>query len=141
MSLVDDKKRGIFTSVKQMVSLGVGMVFSLVMGFVSDALYESGRVRESFIVCAAALLGLAVIHFCTYAFSKEKPQESGLVTASAKERLWVLLKNKAFLKAVLVCVLYNVANCISVSFYGTYQLKELGFTLYYSQIRIFYKFS
>lgn len=134
MSLVDDKKRGIFTSIKQMISLGVGMVFSLVMGYISDSLYDSGKVRESFIVCAAALLGLAVIHFCTYVFSKEKPSETNLACTSVKERLSLLIKNKIFLKAVLVCVLYNVANCISVSFYGTYQLKELGFTLFYSQI-------
>jgi MFS family permease len=75
-----------------------------------------------------------VIHFCTYIFSKEKPCEAKLVSAPAKERILLLAKNKAFIKAVMVCVLYNVANYISVSFYGTYQLKELGFTLFYSQI-------
>lgn len=134
MSLVDDKKRGIFTSIKQMISLGVGMVFSLVMGYISDSFYEVGNVRASFALCAATLVGLAVIHFCTYVFSKEKPQDSTITIAPVKTRLALLMKNKLFIKAMLVCVLYNVANCISVSFYGTYQLKELGFTLLYSQI-------
>lgn len=134
MELVDDAKRGIFTSVKQMISLGVGVVFSLSMGYVSDTLADSGNMRGSFLVCAVTLFFLMVIHFCTYIFSKEKPCEAKLLSAPAKERILLLAKNKAFIKAVMVCVLYNVANYISVSFYGTYQLKELGFTLFYSQI-------
>lgn len=134
MELVDDAKRGIFTSFKQMISLGVGVVFSMAMGYVSDTLADSGNMRGSFLVCAVTLFVLMVIHFCTYIFSKEKPCEAKLVSAPAKERILLLAKNKAFIKAVMVCVLYNVANYISVSFYGTYQLKELGFTLFYSQI-------
>lgn len=134
MELVDDAKRGIFTSFKQMISLGVGVVFSMAMGYVSDTLADSGNMRGSFLVCAVTLFFLMVIHFCTYIFSKEKPCEAKLVSAPAKERILLLAKNKAFIKAVMVCVLYNVANYISVSFYGTYQLKELGFTLFYSQI-------
>ncbi|MBR5451888.1 MAG: MFS transporter [Clostridia bacterium] len=134
MELVDDAKRGIFTSFKQMISLGVGVVFSMAMGYVSDTLANSGNMRGSFLVCAVTLFFLMVIHFCTYIFSKEKPCDTALATAPVKNRLSLLIKNKAFLRAVLVCVLYNVANYISVSFYGTYQLKELGFTLFYSQI-------
>lgn len=134
MELVEDSKRGIFTSVKQMVSLGVGVVFSTVMGYVSDLLAEGGDLRGSFLVCAVTLFILTVIHMFTYLFSKEKPQKTSLATAPVKQRLALLMKNRAFLKAVLVCVLYNVANYVSVSFYGTYQLKELGFTLFYSQI-------
>ena len=134
MELVDDAKRGIFTSFKQMISLGVGVVFSMAMGYVSDTLADSGNMRGSFLVCAVTLFVLMVIHFCTYIFSKEKPCDTALAAAPVKNRLSLLIKNKAFLRAVLVCVLYNVANYISVSFYGTYQLKELGFTLFYSQI-------
>lgn len=134
MELVDDAKRGIFTSFKQMISLGVGVVFSMAMGYASDTLADSGNMRGSFLVCAITLFFLMVIHFCTYIFSKEKPCEAKLVSAPVKERILLLAKNKAFIKAVMVCVLYNVANYISVSFYGTYQLKELGFTLFYSQI-------
>jgi MFS family permease len=90
--------------------------------------------RGSFLVCAITLFVLMAIHFCTYIFSKEKPSETTLASAPVKQRLSMLIKNKAFLKAVAVCVLYNVANHFAGPFYGTYQLKELGFTLFYSQV-------
>lgn len=133
MALVDDAKRGIFTSIKEMISLAGGLVFSLSMGYLSDRMKEAGNQRGFFIVGGLTLLGLMILHLSTMIFSKEKPATEADGEKVGK-RLKSLIKIRGFRKAVAVCMIWNIANCIAVSFYGTYMLSELGFSLFYAQI-------
>lgn len=133
MSLVDDYKRGSFTAYKEMVSLIGGMVFSFAMGAVIDHFEEIGNLKAAFIVCGLCVFGLMLLHSATLIFSKEKPVE-GKEKVSSKQLLGKLIKDKNLFKVILISILWNVVNYAATPFYGSYQIKELGFTMTFVSI-------
>lgn len=133
MSLVDDHARGGFTAIKEIISLMGGVVFSFAMAALMDTYEARGDVKGSFIVCGIALFGLMLLHTATLVFSREKPAPKK--AREGNGRLFSeLVKDKSFLKVVLVSVLWNIASYISTPFYGTYQIKELGFSMVFVSV-------
>ena len=128
MSLVDDHRRGSFTANKEMVSLISGIVFSYSMGAVIDHFEAMGNLNGAFIVCGFSVFGLMLLHSATLIFSKEKPVEEK-EKISVKQLLSELIKDKNLFKVTLISVLWNVVNYAATPFYGSYQIKELGFTM------------
>jgi Na+/melibiose symporter-like transporter len=128
MSLVDDKIRGDFTANKEMVSLMGGMVFSFAMGWVIDYFEANGNLNGAFIVCGLSVFGLMLLHSATLIFSKEKSVEEK-ENIPTKQLLSELIKDKNLFKVIMVSVLWNAVNYASTPFYGSYQIKELGFTM------------
>lgn len=128
MSLVDDHKRGSFTASKEMVSLIGGMVFSFAMGAVIDRFEMAGDLNGAFIVCGISVFVLMLLHSATLIFAKEKEstQEEKI---STKQLLIELIKDKNLFKVILISVLWNVVNYVATPFYGSYQIKELGFSM------------
>lgn len=133
MSLVEDKRRGTFTANKEMVSLIGGMIFSFSMGYVIDNLESAGNINGAFVVCGVSIFILMLLHSATLIFSKEKPVEANEV-CSVKQLLKELLTDKNLFKVILVSVLWSVVNYASTPFYGSYQIKELGFTMTFVSI-------
>ena len=133
MSLVDDNKRGCFTANKEMVSLIGGMVFSFAMGAIIDHFEAIGNQNGVFIVCGLSVFGLMLLHSATLILSKEKPVEEK-EKISNKQLLCELIKDKNLFKVILISVLWNVVNYSSTPFYGSYQIKELGFTMTFVSI-------
>lgn len=133
MSLVEDKRRGAFTANKEMVSLIGGMIFSFSMGYVIDNLESAGNINGAFVVCGVSIFVLMLLHSATLIFSKEKPVEANEV-CSVKQLLKELLTDKNLFKVILVSVLWSVVNYASTPFYGSYQIKELGFTMTFVSI-------
>jgi Na+/melibiose symporter-like transporter len=133
MSLVDDKKRGRFTASKEMVSLIGGMLFSFAMGAVIDHFEEIGNLNGAFIVCGIGVFGLMLLHSATLIFPKEKPVEDS-EKISTKQLFGALIKDKNLLKVILVSVLWNIVSYSATPFYGSYQIKELGFTMTFISI-------
>ena len=72
MSLVDDSRRGAFTANKEIISLVCGMLFSFLMGAVIDRFAESGEIRTAFILSAAVIFILMLLHTLTMIFTVEK---------------------------------------------------------------------
>lgn len=128
MSLVDDKKRGRFTANKEMVSLVSGMIFTFLMGEVIDRFEANGNLNGAFAVCGITIFVLMLLHSATLIFSVEKPTEKK-EGESTKQLLGSLIKDKNLFKVILVSVLWTVATHISTPFYGSYQIKELGFSM------------
>ena len=133
MSLVEDKRRGAFTANKEMVSLIGGMIFSFSMGYVIDNLESAGNINGAFVVCGVSIFILMLLHSATLIFSKEKPVEAN-EACSVKQLLKELLIDKNLFKVILVSVLWSVVNYASTPFYGSYQIKELGFTMTFVSI-------
>lgn len=128
MSLIDDKKRGKFTANKEIVSLITGVIFTTTMSSIIDAFEASGNLNGAFIFCGLGVFGLAILHSLTLIFSKEKPIEESVKTTN-NQSIKGLLTDKPLLKVILVSALWYVANYSTTPFYGTYQIKELGFTM------------
>lgn len=133
MSLVDDKQRGSFTANKEMASLIGGMIFSLAMGKVIDKFEASGNLNGAFIVCGCSVFLLMLMHSATLIFSKEKPRESAQKVNSIRY-LVELLKDQKLMKVILISVLWNIAYYAAMPFYGSYQIKELGFSMTFVSI-------
>ena len=133
MSLVSDKKRGRFTATKEMVSLIGGMIFSLAMGFIIDYFEGIGNLNGAFIVCGLSVFGLMLLHSATLICSKEKSSNEK-EKVSSKQLISELLKDKNLFKVILISVLWNIVNYSAIPFYGSYQIKELGFSMRFISI-------
>ncbi len=128
MSLVDDHKRGVFTANKEIVSLISGMIFSYVMGALYDYFEASGNVTAAFLVGGATIAGLMILHTLTLLLSDEKPVESKhhvSIRAMFADRKYT----GTFFLVIGMNALWSVSHYISTPFYGTYQIKELGFSM------------
>ena len=126
MSLVDYEKRGVFTAKKEMFSLISGMAFTFVMGAIADHYKAIGEIRIAFIICAVVIFVLMLLHTLTMLLTIEKPNDT--IEKTKKSDLLSVLKDKNILRITIVFVLWNIATYCSTPYYGTYQIKELGFS-------------
>lgn len=126
MSLVDDEIRGSFTANKEIISLASGIAFSLIMGRVIDSMEAKGNLNGAFILTAIVILVLTVLHTLTMAGCIEEVNEAPSRKVMAS--LLSMFKNKSVLSLAILFVLWNVASYSTVSFYGTFQIRELGFS-------------
>lgn len=128
MSLVEENHRGRFTANKEIFSLVAGMVYTFVMGTVVDHFKAVGEVRTAFLICAATIFGLIILHTIVMLATISTPE----VEAPARDLrngLKAVFGNKKVLQVTFLFVLWNAANYSALPFYGTYQIKELGFSL------------
>ena len=134
MSLVDNDKRGRFTASKEIVSLISGMAFSYGLGAIMDHFEALGDIRTAFIICGIGVFGLTVLHSITLLVSQEKPVRVEERRESVGASLKNLFKNKDLFKIILISVIWNVANYATTPFMGTYQTKELAFTMTFATV-------
>ena len=127
-SLIDDRKRGIFSARNEMVSLLGGMAFTYIMGSFIDRFDAEGDVRMAYIAGAITLVILAAVHTVSILSIREKPveevQDTGLF-----ESLRHLFGDKNILRIVMIRVLWCIADGCARPFYGAYQIRELGFSM------------
>jgi len=148
MSNVDNDKRGVFSANKEMISLLAGTVFSFVMGNIIDRMEAGGQLRQAFVVMAATLLGLMVIHLLLLLFSHEEDKPAAK-DESFFVRMASVMRDKRTRSTILIAVIWSVATHVSTPFYGTYAIKELGLSMtvislitgaVYSAFRIIFSF-
>ncbi len=128
MSFVPNRQRGRFTAIKEGASLICGIVFQFVMGRVIDHYEAAGDINSAFIVIAATLALMALIHFFSLSLAPEKEIPKSEHTPLKKD-IKEMLSTKSTLCIILLGGLWSVCSNISVPFYGTYQVKELGFSM------------
>ena len=136
MELVDDSKKGSFTATKEIVSLIGGVITSVIASVVIDKFEEKGELHTAFIVTSIAIFLLAVCHTLTLVLSKEKdlpPEENKKMGVLLKE----LFHYKRLRKIIFLCALWNIATYITTPFYGSYQIKELGFSMTFVSVLAF----
>ncbi len=134
MSLVDDRERGVFTSRKEIVSLLSGMVFSFGMGTLIDHFQYKGEVRTAFLLCGITVFVLMILHTLTMAFSIEIPTEMPTERKNPFKDMFSALSDKNVVKVTILFVLWHMATSSATPFYGTYLIKELGFSLQFVSI-------
>ena len=130
MSFVDDEIRGRFTSVKEAVSLIVGVGFNFAIGSVIDYYDAKDDMRTAFLLSAVAICALTVLHSLTMEFSFEK--ETNVPEYHGKEKLKQMIstfKNKDIIKISVVFALWYISRYCATPFYSTYQRNELGFSM------------
>ncbi len=134
MSLVEDKERGIFTSRKEIVSLLSGMVFSFGMGTLIDWFQLNGNIETAFILCGITVFVLTALHTLTMVFSVEIPVEDVEEKKNPIREMFSAVKDKNVVKVTVLFILWQMASSSAIPFYGTYLIKELGFSLQFVSI-------
>lgn len=127
MSHVPDHARGSFTANKEIVSLLSGIAFTTATGVAFDALDATGDTRLAFVVGAVAIFGLMLLHVLSLVgiHENEAPAAQSENRGSVRE----LMHDKRFLRVMLACALWYMAYYGSTPFFGSYQIKELGFSM------------
>lgn len=128
MSLVDDRRRGVFSAYKEMFSLVMGMAFSFGMGALFDWLEGMGRLYTAFGIMACVMTVCMLLCVLCEVLMVENP----LPVVARKPILQTvkeLLQNKRLRSVVLLYLLYFLINNSAIPFFATYQLNELGFSL------------
>lgn len=128
MSLVEENHRGRFTANKEIVSLIVGMAYTFVMGTMVDHFKAQGNVRAAFLLCAATIFVLMILHTVVMLCTISTP-EADAPARDLRSGLKAVFGNKKVLQVAFLFVLWNAASYSAIPFYGTYQIKELGFSL------------
>ena len=128
MSLVEDTKRGSYTAVKEIISLIAGMIFSVAMGSIADSFEEAGNIRIFFIIAASVIAALSILHTLSLIFITEKyvPEDKERSVISSVKGV---LKDSNVYKLAGIFLIYYIAHHISIPFYGTYMINELGLGL------------
>jgi len=128
MSLVDDRKRGVFSAYKEMFSLVMGMAFSFGMGALFDWLEGSGRLYTAFGIMACVMTICMLLCVLCQVFMVEKPLPA-VTRKPIAQTVRGLLQNRRLRSVVLLYLLYFFINNSAIPFFATYQLNELGFSL------------
>ncbi len=127
MLFVPTNERGRYTAKKEIISLLGGIVFSFIMGTLSDYYNERGQENTAFIICAVAIFAVSVVHISsilsTPAHSLDVSSGKGFFSSLKA------LKNRAVVAVLVLEIMWRCAMFMSNPFYGIYQTKELGFTL------------
>ena len=127
MGLVDDRKRGRFTAVKEMISLISGVAFTYAMGSVVDHYEALGAPKDAFRTCVWVLIALFVIRMVLLTICREKPAPEASRAASGGMR--AILRQPVMRRLVGLNVLIYIAQYVTTPFLGTYQVNELGFSM------------
>jgi len=128
MSVVPDLQRGHYTAIKEGVSLISGILFQFIMGRVIDFHEAAGNINSAFITCAITVLVLSVVHTLTLASTIELPPQEKERTPLIKD-LKDMFSSKKTVYIILLGGFWSMCYNMSISFYGTYQIKELGFSM------------
>lgn len=129
MSMVEEGKRGIFTANKEIISLITGIVFNIVMGALMDYFKLKGETKTALILGAVTIFCLSILHVTTLALTIDKQTSENKKSKFSFKESISFLSDKKTIKLMLVFILWYVSNYATASFYGTYQIKELGFSL------------
>ena len=129
-SYVDPMHRGSFSATKEIISLFGGIVFSFVMGIVTDKFFEAGNTVGAFIFIAISIFVLTGINF----FCLSKIKNCDINTAlSAKVPMKTVLQktllNKKFLPVIIATSLFSFGVYITSGFLGVYKTEDLYITL------------
>ena len=127
-SLVEDKKRGIFAASCEITSLVSGMIFTTLAGRLIDTFEANGNQTGAFTVCAVVLLVLTVSHALCMLFIREN-KLPGAHNEPLGARLKGALTDRTTLLLLPLFVLWNAAQYVTIPFFGTYQINDLGFSM------------
>ncbi len=129
MSMVDDRKRGVFTAAKAAVSIVFRMALGFSAGRLIDRYEAAGDLRGAFIVCGVALFLLTIGHTLTLILSQERPPESAAKPVASGFSLKRLFSNRVFLRVLVLISFAHIAGSVAAPFYSTYKIGELGFSM------------
>lgn len=118
--------RGQFSARNEAISLGVGVLFTLVMGNLVDHYERAGRLETSFLIIACVIAALAVIDLCMLLMIKKYSIKDAVKQQKPfRDVLRNTLGNKNFRHVVIMISLYDIARYLTIGFLGTFKTQDL----------------
>ena len=134
-SFVDPKQRARFSSVKEIIMIGGGMVLTLVFGYVMDDFKGADNLEGGFIFCAIGIFAFCIGDLvCLLLIKNTKKTKEESESISFPEIFKIIFKSEGYVSVVVVTALWNVALYTSIGFLGTYMLGELGYSVFAVQL-------
>lgn len=145
MSGVSHHRVGIFTVMKENVSLVGGFLVTFVMGRLMDFYQERGDTAGFFTVGGIALFAFVLLQILTLVVAREgfSEEEIRLDVQHASKPFWrntvhslrVTLGNRDFRRIIPFMILHDAA-LVSYSFHGVYKTQTLGFSMTFNTLLI-----
>lgn len=130
MSFVPNNTRGRFTANKEIVSLAMGTVFSLLMGYVADSFEAAGKDGVYFAICGITIFVLAVLHMASIVLVKDHPESDEVHEhVSFISAVKTTFSNTALMKIILMDVIWQFSSKLSLAYYGVYKNNVLEFDM------------
>ncbi|MBE6532559.1 MAG: MFS transporter [Ruminococcaceae bacterium] len=132
-SMVDNSERSVFQAVVSLVSSITGTVFTLGLGAFYDYFDKNQRLEQAFLFVSVGIFVMALLDMLLMLLSKEKPKKNE-EKSKIREHVNFLFHDKPFRKMLILYGLWHCATFVIIPFTGTYQIKELGFSLGYVSV-------
>lgn len=129
MSFVDNGERGIFTARKEAFSLVCGIAFQFGMSAMIDYYEAKWNIRVSLAICALVIFLLSAGHTLSLFFTEDKkiPKNKQPLLQQIKS----VFTRKETRSLLVLSILWAICHSVAIPFYGTYTIKELGFSMSY----------
>lgn len=130
---VDKDRRARFSAAKEMISLLIGIVFTLGVGFLFDKMEAEGNVRGAFLMIAVVMLALNGLSFICLMLiapklmliAPKRPAGDRTENSTVKQIMKRVLQNKNLRHVFILTILYNIGYYLTIGFLGTYKTNDL----------------
>lgn len=129
MSLVEPTKRGQFSATNVIISTVGAMAFTFTASALIDYFEESGNMNGAYLTFSIMILVLTFLHVLSLMLARENAAPTVFKSESPFSSIGVLMKNKAYMRVVVLYALFGIASATTTPFLGTYQINELGFSM------------
>lgn len=130
-SFVRPAERAEYSSVKEIISLVSGIIFTIAVGYIIDRFQDIGNMEGGFLFSACTVFIINVCNFICLSLIERKSgtdcnESSG---ASVAEIVKNTFGNKSFRSVVVMTVIWYAARYMTEGFLGTYKIKELAISV------------
>lgn len=123
---VDPYKRALYSAKKEMLSLFIGMIFTVVIGYIIDEYEKASNLNGAFLFIAISIFILNISNFlCLAMIKKEAPHSQKNSGPSLKDVLENTVFNKNFKNIIILTVLWDVARYFTLGFMGVFKTNSL----------------
>jgi len=134
-SYVEPHKRGVYSAVKEMISLVLGIVFTMVIGYVFDRYESIGNINGGFIFIAFSMLVINICNFiCLLMIKKEDKTAKEEENTSFKEVMKNIFAGKGFRNVLIFMMLFKFSTYFTIGFLGIFKTKDLLLSTFVVQV-------
>ena len=118
--------RASYSATRDMISLGTGIVFTLISGYVFDKLESSGNITGAFCCIAISMTVLSICNIvCILSMNKEPVSENAPQKKRFSDIVANTFGNQGFNKCVFAISMWEFAKYFLVGFMGTFKTNDL----------------
>ena len=129
MSLVEPTKRGQFSATNVIISTIGAMAFTFTASSLIDYFEAAGNMNGAYLTFSIMILVLTALHVLSLVLAKENAPPTVFKNESPFASVGSLLKNKAYMRVIVLYALFGIASATTTPFLGTFQISELGFSM------------